>query len=132
LIVDPDQRARDLALRVGQQRIPDAVLAREAARVVDLVATDRGERDAAGPKGRFRTGQLTELVLAPGSPVAAIKHQDDVTLRERIAEREVAGLCAQRERRRGGRELAGAWANRGHAASDGQQRQCAHATAYET
>jgi hypothetical protein len=70
-------RARDLAVLVGEQRKRDAVVVREHAGVSRRVHADRQHGHAACAERFVVTGQLAELVLAPRSPVAAIKHERD-------------------------------------------------------
>jgi hypothetical protein len=63
-----------------------------------LVAADREQLHAARVELRLVSSQLTELVLAPRSPIAAIEHEHDRTARELVDERDgVARLIRQRE-----------------------------------
>ena len=102
-----------------------------------LVGADREQAHAAGVERRLVSSQLTELVFAPRSPIAAIEHEHDRPARELIGERDcVAHLIRQRESRRL-RAVGDARLVRdvqsGHAGGSGEREQrVAHVLAYHT
>jgi hypothetical protein len=104
---------------------------------VRLVAADREQAYAARFELRLVSSQLTELVLAPRSPIAAIEHEHDRATGELIRERDgVVRLIGERER---GRLHAIGDARfvrdvqSGHAGRSGEREQrVAHALAYHS